>query len=168
MTAVYVGIDVGLTGAVAVVDEAGDLVEVHDTPTAKVGKRNEYLAADMGDLLDGVDAIGDIALAAVEHQQTMGPRDRSGPVGIFRLGYGFGLWKGILAGMRIPQTTVRPQKWKRAANIPSGAPKGASRVAAMERWPHRAAWFQRQRDDGRADAAFIAAYARSQAMEAKP
>jgi len=45
MSYIYVGIDPGKTGAVAVIDETK--IHLYDTPTIKVGKKNQYILSEM-------------------------------------------------------------------------------------------------------------------------
>ena len=43
---------------------------------------------------------------------------------MFTIGYGYGLWVGILASMQLPYTAVRPAVWKKAFSL--GKDKEAS------------------------------------------
>lgn len=149
----YIGIDPGLSGAVAILSDDGVLTVV-DTPVAVVkNTRREYLVGGM------VAAIppGDDVVAALEAGIPM-PRQASNTT--YLMGKGGGLWEGILAAEDIPYDLVPPQKWKKALGIPPKSDKGASRALASRLFPKYAHLFARVKDDGRAEAALIAEYRR--------
>ena len=52
---------------------------------------------------------------------------------MFTIGFGYGLWLGILATLRLPYTAVRPGMWKRAMAL--GKDKEASRLRAQQLYP---------------------------------
>ena len=148
----WIGIDPGLSGAIAFIDESGGLI-VHDAPTVVVkGTRREYLTPQMAALLSGV-----TGRAALEQGIPM-PRQASNTT--YLMGKGGGLWEGILAASGIAYDLVPPQKWKRALGIPVGSDKGASRALASRLFPEYAHLFARVKDDGRAEASLIAEYRR--------
>ena len=152
---VYVGIDPGLSGAVAFIGEDGALAVV-DTPVAVVkGTRRVYLVGSMAGLLRvGADHTH---VAALESGIPM-PRQASNTT--YLMGKGGGLWEGMLAMAGIPYDLVTPQKWKKTLGIPSGSDKGASRALASQLFPAQADLFARVKDDGRAEAALLAEYRR--------
>lgn len=142
-----IGIDPGVSGAVAILD--GRRVRCHDMPTIEIrGKRHvcpaglcEILAEHVG---DGVDAV------ILEHVQGV---QGTGATSAFSFGRSFGLVEGVVAGLRLPLTLVRPQAWTKALGV--SRDKGAHRQAAINLWPADAGLFARVRDDGRADAALL-------------
>jgi len=166
---IYIGIDPGLTGAVAFLGEDGEPVGlgVVDTPTLTVrrstgGKRNVYDLQAMAALLGGFSAGG---VRVVLEQ--VGPMPGQGVTSMFRFGEGFGIWQGIIGALALPVTLVHPQRWQKAMldGVPRG--DGASLLVARRRWP--AVDLHRKRDDGRADALFLAEFGRTRvfaAMEA--
>ena len=151
------GVDPGLSGAVAIVNELGELVSIEDTPTVAVTRGREYVAARMAELLTRTIPSSDrrLALVVIEVQQSF---PGQGVRSTFRTGEGYGLWQGIAAALEIPTLLVRPVEWKRAAGIPAKSSKSESRVVATQRWPTWSSYFARVKDDGRADAALIARY----------
>ena len=70
------------------------------------------------------------------------------------IGFGYGLFLGILATLRLPYTAVRPAVWKRSMGLGKG--KEASRLRAQQLYP--GADLRRKRDHGRAEALLLAAY----------
>jgi crossover junction endodeoxyribonuclease RuvC len=62
----------------------------------------------------------------------------------------------VLAAAGVPVTFLTPPAWKRAVGL-TLASKDASRSEVIRQWPGHAALFARIKDDGRAEAALIAA-----------
>lgn len=154
--ATLIGIDPGLDGAVAIIDDVGAYIGVMPTPTLTLrrarGLRREYDLPGLAALLipharNGVHAI-------LEEAQAMpGQGTRS----MFTIGLGFGLWLGLLAAYQIPYTRVRPGVWKRAMGL-IGTDKEAARLRAQQLFP--TADLRRKADHGKAEALLLAAYGR--------
>jgi hypothetical protein len=143
---IYIGIDPGKTGAVAVLD--GPSAEVWDTPL--IGK--EYDTRSMADLLSKwTDATG--VLSCLELAQ---PMPREGVRSSWTNGYGFGLWVGTLASLAIPYKIVRPAVWKRQMGL--ARDKDQARARARELFPRTELHLKKHH--GRAEALLLAAYAR--------
>lgn len=142
-----IGIDPGATGAIALLDNDGQLLEVHDMPYAD----GAVLAPVLAELL--LTGRGS-RRALVERAQSM---PGMGVSGAFRYGTGYGVVLGVLGALSIPVETVHPSTWKRAMGL--NANKGACRRRAVEVWPDHAALFARAKDDGRAEAALLARHA---------
>lgn len=157
-----VGIDPGLTGALALLED-GELVLCQDVPTAEVETRStkrrhrDYVVASMVDLLATLDpARSMVVIERVGAMPSMvDGRPRNSSVANFRLGVGLGIWQGIAAGLRLPVSWVYPQTWRRGLAVPPG--KDGSLVRARELYP--AAPLGRKKDHGRADAILIATWA---------
>lgn len=139
------GVDPGLTGALAFLDPDGKLIELEDMPC--VG--NVVNAHMIARLIQG---YGPISQAVVEQAQTM---PKQGISGAFNYGVGYGKILGVLAALDIPITHVSPSQWKKRWNL--GKDKNLSRQRATERWPDWAESFKLVKNDGRAEAALIAA-----------
>src|SRR5579862_4871667 len=109
-----IGIDPGMTGAVAVLTSRGTLAGLIDTATEKVkkgrGKRTIYKVPHMARLLSRIRSrMGGECRVVIEKQ---GPQPISGVVASFGIGMGYGLWLGIIAALGMPVVTVAPQTWK--------------------------------------------------------
>jgi len=169
---IYIGIDPGLSGAVAVINEdvigqpgLGYLVEVFDTPTMQVdssGKvRNKYNAAAMAELLAPYISIPPYptgrALVILESVHSM---PKQGVASSFTFGEGLGIWKGIIAAYRLPLELPSPQRWKKLMMADMGKDKDASRLKAIQLFPVIAEKLSRKKDDGRAEALLMAEYGR--------
>jgi len=147
-----IGVDIGLSGAIAVLDDTGMLITVEDIPvladgTAKRRTINPILLASI--LFEHVP----IRRAYVEF---VAARPGEGPVGAFAFGRCRGIIEGVLGALNIPVVLPTPASWKRAAGLPVGTDKDASRSMAIARWPSRSELFKRKSDNGRSDAALIA------------
>lgn len=147
------GIDCGVTGAIALLGEEGGLIEVHDMPI--VDKTVSPLL--LGDSLDGLVACYGIpTLAVVERLHAMPP-----PVGSkanFSKGFSYGVVLGALAAINCPVELPTPAAWKREMGVSSD--KDAARAHALNAWPDKSALFARKKDADRAEAALLAEYGR--------
>jgi hypothetical protein len=147
------GVDIGVTGAVALLEDTGELVDVFDTPCLNDGpaKRRTVNAP----LLAEIVFKSHVRLAFVEF---VGPRPKEGAVGAFAFGRSRGVIEGVLAAAGIPVEFLTPPAWKRVIGIAPGkdGAKDAARSEAIRRWPSKASLFARVKDDGRAEAALIA------------
>lgn len=149
-----VGIDPGLSGAVAFYDRASGALEVADMPTfaVKSGKktRNELNAVGFAGLFANA---GNVAHVFIERVNAM---PGQGVVSMFRFGESYGIAQGVVAALRLPISYVTPQKWK--ATMGLGADKEGARKAIVNLMPQHAGFFARVKDAGRAEAALIAIY----------
>src|SRR5712692_2958826 len=125
----HIGIDPGLSGAVAVLAADGALVAVHDTPVLTLstsrGTRQEYDVPGLVALLAPYAGPG--AHVILEESQAM---PGQGVRSMFTVGVGFGVWLALLAALALPHTRVRPAIWKKALGL--GKDKEASRLRAMQ------------------------------------
>lgn len=161
---IYVGIDPGLYGAIAFIDEAGEALRVEDTPVLllKRSGKNERHVLDEDGMVALLASWPATELRVILEQ--VGPMPKQGLGSTFNFGDGFGCWKGILAGMRLKRLLVRPQRWQ--ADMLDGVPRcdGASLIVARRRFPR--VDLHRKKDHGRADALLLAEYGRTRAFAA--
>lgn len=144
---IVVGIDPGVSGAIAVINHGGEVI-CWDMPAIEVrGKRR----LDAGGLARLLVDIGPAAMTVVEDVQGV---QGSGATSAFNFGRGIGVIEGVLVALDRPHTFVRPQQWTKDLCV--GADKGAHRLMAQRLWPTDAHQFARVKDDGRADAALLA------------
>lgn len=150
------GIDPGLSGALAFLDTTTDAVVIMDMPTVEVvrnGKtKREVSAALIADLVAGKGVVQ----AFVERVSAM---PGQGVSSMFSFGRSVGVLEGVLAAYEIPTTLVTPQAWMKAMNVRAG--KDGSRERAMQLFPQYADQFARKKDNGRSDAVLIAKYGAS-------
>lgn len=82
-----------------------------------------------------------------------------GVTSMFSFGRAVGAIDGELGALGItPEPEVPPRVWQRAMGLPTGKDKKPHRDKAQEVWPEQAHLFERNKDDGRADAALILRY----------
>ncbi len=152
-----VGIDPGLSGAVAVLnkEETPDVLGVWDTPTLALEKsKRAYDIPGMLKLLCELPSVVPVHVF-IERQQAF---PGQGVSSMFKIGYGYGLWLGILSALKFPYTVVSPVVWTKAmlAGIP-GEGKDRSIEAAHRLFPNISVGKSYR---GRADALLIAEYGR--------
>ncbi len=145
----YIGIDPGLSGAIALFDsDFGPIVE--DMPT--MGKIVD--GGNIANFFTGRDYKGRCH-AFIEDVHSM---PKQGVSSSFCFGRSFGTVIGVLAALEIPITFVSPQRWKKLFGL--NKDKAASRRRAIELFPALAGDLKRVKDDGRAEALLIAEYGR--------
>lgn len=150
-----ISIDPGLTGAAALLDNDGDLIEVFDMPvSAKTsGKGNQVNAVLLSDFFrEKIVAYGSEAIEFVIER--VGPMPGQGVTGMFGFGRSLGVIEGSIAAYSKPVTWVTPQKWKKRFSL-VGKDKDASRTLVLEKFPNQSELFKRKKDAGRADAVLI-------------
>lgn len=160
MTSCWIGVDPGLDGALALLDEAGAILRLEDMPTSGAGKgKREIDCAGLAGFLRlaaGIRGGSTIPFALIEAVHSM---PKQGVASSFKFGFTTGAVHGALAAVGIPYMTVTPQRWQKLMLDGHGkGDKNASLLVARRRWPE--ADLARVRDHGRAEAALIAEYGR--------
>jgi crossover junction endodeoxyribonuclease RuvC len=152
MTKRTLGIDVGLNGAIALVVD-GELVSVVDMPTVTLDRNGKAKRqVSVPELVDIIKTF-DPNEAYVEKVFAMAGQ---GVTSVFSFGRSLGVVEGVLTTMKIKTTLITPQTWQKRMAVTGG--KDGSRARAMDLFPEQAQMFKRVKDDGRADAALIAAF----------
>lgn len=150
---IVLGIDPGLSGALAFYDTVSEALVVMDMPTVEVtrnGKsKREVSPALVADMVAGKG----IEKAFMERVSAM---PGQGVSSMFSFGRSSGVVEGVLAAYEIPTTLVTPQAWMKAMGVRAG--KDGSRERAMQLFPQYSMTFSRKKDDGRSDAALIAKF----------
>ena len=147
-----VGIDPGITGAIAVLDSGGDIVEIHDMPTVELkrGKTSKRHIDPYEFSLLSESYCG----AATFYVEQVSAMPGQGITSVFSFGRSFGCIEGVLGALEVPYSFVTPQQWTRDLKVPQG--KDGHRDLCRRTWPQHADLWKRVKDDGRADAALIA------------
>ena len=147
---VVLGIDPGAHGAIAAIDESGNLLWIEDLPSTPEANGRPATNAP---LLASILARSHARIAYVEF---VGARPTDARVAAFAFGRARGVIEGVCGALSIPIVFVAPPVWKWLANIPPGAEhKGLARSRAIARWPAHAELFKRKADVDRADACLI-------------
>ena len=150
-----VGIDPGLSGALAILDH-DDVLLLEDLPNV------QFSDARIKHRLDGVGLTAmlkpyavDVLLAIVEK---VAARPGEAPSGAFSFGYSSGVIAGVLGALQIPITTVQPAVWKKAMGL--GSSKDLSRARALELFPAMADKLTLKKHHDRAEALLMAEWGR--------
>lgn len=150
MTKRTLGIDVGLNGAIALVQD-GELVGVVDMPTVTLDRNGKAKRqVSVPELVEIIKQF-DPDEAYVEKVFAMAGQ---GVTSVFSFGRSLGVVEGVLTTLKIKTTLMTPQTWQKGLGMTGG--KDGSRARAMELFPEQMALFKRVKDDGRSDAALIA------------
>ena len=165
MSKIYIGIDPGKEGAIAIIDNG--IVAIIDTPTTEIitkqktkkgncKKKNLYVESAMADILRAYQKYN--IHVAIEKVHSM---PKQGVSSMFSMGEGFGLWIGIIVAFQLPYTKVTPQAWKKEMLDGLGKEKSVSCYRAQQLFPNNEFYTPRKRAlDGRGDAVLIAEYAK--------
>lgn len=154
MNSAILGIDPGLSGALALYDIDGSL-EVVDMPTLQLKTKrviDEYALARVID--DWSSRVREVWLEQV------GVRPGEGAVGAFTFGRGYGALRGICAANFLTIVDVTPATWKAALKVRGD--KDESRLRASALFPRHGALWSLKKHDGRAEAALIALHGANQ------
>jgi len=151
----YLGIDPGISGAIAVLDENEDIVQIFDMPTLEVitGKSKKQRVNPQS-IVSELKLFKDQRIEGLIEQVNAMPNQ--GVTSMFSFGRSLGILEGVLAGLDIPYNLVTPTVWKKRMNVNSS--KDGARELAMRTWSNKSELFKRKKDDGRAEAALLALY----------
>ena len=155
-----VGIDPGLTGAIAMLANNHELITVVDMPTmplGRTGKRRQVDVMQLDKILYSFNIESPNGLHAIVEQVGAAPIQgrKQGGLSMFSFGTGYGMIQGVLAARKIPYSFALPQTWKRRAGL-IGRDKSASIATAKLLYPQ--APLTLRKHHGRADAILIAKF----------
>ena len=149
---IKIGIDPGVTGAIAALDADNRLIDVFDMPVVQDGKKRRVNAPELAAI------IGAICSGAGQYHayvEKVGAMPGQGVTSMFNFGRSAGIIDGVLGALHIPLTYVSPQKWKKAAGL-IGKEKDQGRTRAIELYP--SAPLNLKKHIGRADAILISRF----------
>ncbi|WP_414464395.1 hypothetical protein [Hyphomicrobium sp. DY-1] len=160
-TASFIGIDPGTKGAVSVVYD-NDRVECFDVPTVKykIGKTTK-LRLDVPAFIDLMSALAmtfDPQLVVIEE---VGGLPKQSAPNAFTFGKTTGAMVAALYAAKLPFVEVPPSVWKRRYRLSSD--KDKCRMVAGQLLPAGRTLWSKKTQDGRAEAALLALYARDTA-----
>lgn len=147
-----IGIDPGVSGAIAILTHELELKHVYDMPTVELavgkGKRRWVDQFRLAVLLVGEKEASHAFIEDIT------PRAPDGRLAIAVLFHSIGVVDGVLATLGIPTTSIAPRVWQAGLRVPKG--KDGSLLRASELMPKGAqSWFTKG-EHGRSDAALIA------------
>ena len=150
-----IGIDPGLSGAIAIL-ENNKVLNIFDIPVMSEGKKNkrQLNSALLVDLIKE-NVKSDEEIAVVVEQVNAMPGQ--GVTSMFNFGQTFGAIKGICAALRLPIFFVRPSKWKKHFELINSS-KDSSRTKAIEMYPLLSSELSKKKDVNKSDAILIARF----------
>jgi hypothetical protein len=144
---IYLGIDPGASGALAIISEVIKVFDYEDSDALFWLK------------VIGEERLkGDIDVHAVIEKVNAMPKQ--GVSSMFKFGRNYGQWIGRLETLGIPFDYVTPQKWKKAMfdSMPKDDPKNMALDRARRLFPQMQDRLKRKKDHNRAEALLICAY----------
>jgi crossover junction endodeoxyribonuclease RuvC len=150
-----IGIDPGLSGAIAVLDDQ-KVKCIFDMPVMSEGKKNkrQLNSALLVSLLrENINSKED-TIIVVEQVNAM---PGQGVTSMFNFGQTFGAIHGIVAALGLPIFFVRPAKWKKHFDLIKSS-KDASRTKAIEMYPSLSDQLSKKKDVNKSDAILIARF----------
>ena len=150
-----VGIDPGLSGAIAIL-ENNKILNLYDMPVMPEGKKNkrQLNSAQLVSIIKENTKIGEEKAVVVEQVNAM---PGQGVTSMFNFGQTFGAIKGISAALDLPIYFVRPSKWKKHFELINSS-KDASRTKVIEMYPSLSNQLSKKKDVNKSDAILIAKF----------
>ena len=152
-----IGIDPGLSGGIAILDDL-KIFDIYDMPIMSEGKKNknQLNSAQLVNIIKKNIIPSSDTFLIVEQVSAM---PGQGVTSMFNFGQTFGSIKGICAALNLPIFFVRPAKWKKHFDLINSS-KDASRTKVIEMYPSISPRLSKKKDVNKADAILIARYFR--------
>ena len=150
-----IGIDPGLSGAIAIL-ENNKVLNIFDIPVMSEGKKNkrQLNSALLVSLLrENIIENEDVAVVVEQVNAMPG----QGVTSMFNFGQTFGAIKGVCAALNLSIFFVRPSKWKKHFDLINSS-KDSSRTKAIEMYPKLSNQLAKKKDVNKSDAILIARY----------
>tara|TARA_B110001452_G_C15082482_1_gene377650 strand:- start:126 stop:617 length:492 start_codon:yes stop_codon:yes gene_type:complete len=150
-----IGIDPGLSGAIAILED-DKIKEIFDMPVMAEGKKNKRQlnnALLVKLIKDNIKNYEDTVIVVEKVNAMPG----QGVTSMFNFGQTFGAIKGISAALGLPIFFVRPAKWKKHFELINSS-KDASRTKAIEMFPSISEQLSKKKDVNKSDAILIGRY----------
>lgn len=159
---IYVGIDPGFSGAIALIDIIRNETMIWDIPTQPKPRstKREIDESRLCQMVEGLLSRVPSPLQVECALEDVHAMPGQGVTSMFAFGTGFGILRGALSMARIPYKRVAPQTWKKYHGL-LGAEKDDARALALKGYPFLEPLLARKKDIGRADAMLIADFARA-------
>jgi crossover junction endodeoxyribonuclease RuvC len=165
---ICIGIDIGLTGAVAFIDPAGGCV-VEDIPVLVENEKNRIDGHALATVIRRHWPAGEPALVAFEDVRPR-PQVNGGVRGNTMHSQGSlmrsrGAVESVLDCLRLRAEVVQPQTWKRFYGLIGSKDKADAVAVALRLYPQAAPRLARKKDHNRGDALLIAHFAKRQLVQ---
>lgn len=143
-----IGIDPGITGAIAILNENLECEGCNDMPVMQLGANHQQVnSAELAKILDYWRKK-----EATVYLEQVTSMPGQGVTSMFNFGMSYGMVQGVCAALGIPVRLIRPNKWKKMAGL-IGKAKDEARTLAIQLYPTVS--LERKKDIGRADALLI-------------
>lgn len=135
---VYIGIDPGQGGGVAVIVGNDSLTGPHWVVEKWTGEADmrDWLVNELdlaaGKIIDGEPERYRNTFALLERVHSM---PKQGVSSTFKFGQNYGFWRGLLCAFRIPYEEVSPGVWQKAMGCLSGGDKNVTKAKAAQLFP---------------------------------
>ena len=143
----YCGIDVGFSGAIAILGWDGDVLQTNEMPIIQVGKKRELNEPNIKFILDSFQPL----IVGIEKAQVM-PGQGISSSGRYMCSYGF--LRGVCVGLGLEYHLIHPRTRKKAMMPDMPKEKEASIMRVGQLYPDVV--LERKKDHGIADAILIA------------
>ena len=150
-----IGIDPGLSGAIAIL-ENNIVLNIFEIPVMSEGKKNkrQLNSALLVNLLKENINNDEEVVVVVEQVNAM---PGQGVTSMFNFGQTFGAIKGVCAALNLPIFFVRPSKWKKHFELINSS-KDSSRTKVIEMYPSLSNQLTKKKDVNKSDAILIARF----------
>ena len=150
-----VGIDPGLSGAIAILEDK-KVLSIFDMPVMAEGKKNkrQLNSAQLVNIIKENTFKNEDIVVVVEQVNAM---PGQGVTSMFNFGQTFGAIKGVCAALNLPIFFVRPSKWKKHFELINSS-KDASRTKVIEMYPSLSNELSKKKDVNKSDAILIARF----------
>tara|TARA_B100000242_G_C42824806_1_gene383269 strand:- start:38 stop:529 length:492 start_codon:yes stop_codon:yes gene_type:complete len=150
-----IGIDPGLSGAIAVLED-NKVLGIYDMPVMAEGKKSkrQLNSAQLVSIIKQNTYSNDEIAIVVEQVNAM---PGQGVTSMFNFGQTFGAIKGVCAALELPIFFVRPIKWKKHFELLNSS-KDASRTKVIEMYPALSNQLSKKKDVNKSDAILIARF----------
>ena len=150
-----IGIDPGLSGAIAVMHDK-KVINMYDMPVMAEGKKNkrQLNSSQLVNIIKENIHEDEETIVVVEQVNAM---PGQGVTSMFNFGQTFGAIKGVCAALKLPIFFVRPSKWKKHFELINSS-KDASRTKVIEMYPTLSGQLAKKRDVNKSDAVLIAKF----------
>ena len=150
-----IGIDPGLSGAIAVLEDI-KVLSLFEMPVMAEGKKNkrQLNSAQLVNIIKE-NTNDEEEIAVIVEQVNAMPGQ--GVTSMFNFGQTFGAIKGVCAALALPIFFVRPSKWKKHFELINSS-KDASRTKVIEMYPSFSKQLAKKKDVNKSDAILIARF----------
>ena len=150
-----IGVDPGLTGAIAILD-GNKVINLFEMPIMADGKKNkrQLNSAQLVSIIKENIKNKEETAVIVEQVNAM---PGQGVTSMFNFGQTFGAIKGVCAALELPIFFVRPSKWKKHFELINSS-KDSSRTKVIEMYPSLSNQLSKKKDVNKSDAILIARF----------